>query len=54
MEKITQEMIDTLTPLEKEAAEWCYQRFVEYLEEQKEIEEKRRRKFNHVCAFVVY
>lgn len=46
MEKITQEVIDTLTPLEKEAAEWCYQRFKNYLEEQKEIEEKRRKKEN--------
>lgn len=46
MEKITQEMIDSLTPLEKEAAEWCYQRFKNYLEEQKEIEEKRRKEEN--------
>lgn len=46
MERITQEMIDTLTPLEKEAAEWCYQRFMEYLEEQKEIDEKRRKEEN--------
>lgn len=46
MENITQEMIDNLTPLEKEAAEWCYQRFMEYLEEQREIEEKRQKEEN--------
>ena len=44
MEKITQEMIDNLTPLEKEAAEWCYQRFMEYLEEQKDENNKKEKK----------
>ena len=50
VEKITQEVIDTLTPLEKEAAEWCYQRFMEYLEGQKEKEEKKEKEKNCVTV----
>ena len=50
VEKITQEVIDTLTPLEKEAAEWCYQRFMEYLEGQKEKEEKKEKEKNCVTG----
>ena len=50
VEKITQEVIDTLTPLEKEAAEWCYQRFMEYLEGQKDKEEKKENEKNCVTV----
>ena len=33
MANITKELIDGLTPLEKESAEWCYRGFQKWLEE---------------------
>ena len=35
MEKITKELIESLTPLERESAEWCYQGFQRWLDENK-------------------
>lgn len=40
MGKITKELIDSLTPLEKESAEWCYQGFQRWLDKNKKNEEK--------------
>ena len=40
MEKITKELIESLTPLERESAEWCYQGFQRWLDENKKNEEK--------------
>jgi len=40
MENISQEMIDNLTPLEKEAAEWCYGGFMDWLASEKKEKPK--------------
>ena len=40
MAKITKELVDGLTPLEKESAEWCYQCFQKWLEENEKNSKK--------------
>ena len=43
MAKITKELIDGLTPLEKESSKWCYQRFKRWLEENEKNPKKKNK-----------
>ena len=54
MGKITKELIDSLTPLEKESAEWCYQGFQRWLRENEEKENLRKNKGYMTIAHLVY
>lgn len=56
MEKITKELIESLSPLEKESAEWCYQRFQRWLDKNKKNEEKDKNLVTiaHMVFFKAY
>ncbi len=54
MGKITKELIDSLTPLEKEAVEWCYQGFQRWLRENEEKEDLRKNKGYMPIAHLVF
>lgn len=56
MEKITKELTESLTPLEKESAEWCYQRFQRWLDKNKKNEEKDKNLVTiaHMVCFKAY
>ena len=43
MGKITQELVRSLTPLERESAEWCYERYHQWLGENRKADVKENR-----------
>ena len=54
MANITKELIDGLTPLEKESAEWCYQGFQKWLEENEKISKGKENKNQVTIAHLVF
>ena len=56
MTNITKELVDGLTPVEKESAEWCYQGFQRWLEENKKNSKQDHKGVTiaHLVFFTAY